>query len=66
MTEEQERAVSNYNAAVKDVQKCKDARAGAPGDEVRRALAYQECVKLGIFPQIKAKYRNGKALKQVR
>jgi hypothetical protein len=66
MTEEQEKAKARYNAALKKLQGGMDARAGAAGAEVEFAMAYQDTVRLGLAPQLRAKYRRGKALKQVR
>lgn len=66
LTEEQTKAIANYAATVKKVQSGMDARSGAAGAEVAHALAYQELVRLGLEPQLKAKYRFGKAHKQVR
>lgn len=66
MTEEQDRCFRRYEAAVKQVQKCQGARTGGTGAEAERVAAYKEGVRLGIFPKLKAKHLNGKALKQTR
>lgn len=66
LTEEQTKAVSRYNAALKKVQSGLDARSGGPGAEVEYALAYKALVMLGLAAPVKLKYSRGKALKQVR
>lgn len=65
-TEEQEKAIRDYEAAVKQVQKCQTARTGGTGAEATRVAAYKAGVALGVFPKLKAKLLNGKALKQTR
>jgi hypothetical protein len=66
LTEEQSKAVREYEASVKQVQKCQTARTGGTGAEAVRQAAYSELVRLGLAPVLKAKLRAGKAHKQVR
>lgn len=65
LTDEQDKAVRDYEAAVKQVQKCQTARTGGTGAEAVRQAAYSELVRLELAPVIKAKWRAGKAHKQV-
>jgi hypothetical protein len=66
LNETQEKAVSRYNVAMKRIKSGLDARNGGPGAEAEGALAYQDLVRLGVELPLKAKYRNGRQLKQVR
>ena len=65
-TDEQLRAIQDYEIAVKQVQKCQTARTGGTGAESARVAAYKGGVRLGVFPPVKAKYLTGRALKQTR
>lgn len=66
LTETQDKAVSRYNAAMKRIKSGLDARNGGPGVEAEAALAWDDLVRLGVELPVKAKYRKGKQLKQVR
>lgn len=55
MTEDQEKAVSAFKAARKRLDGASGKSAG--GVEAAYGEAYQLMVRLGVAPQIKAKYR---------
>jgi len=57
MTPEQERALYDFRAASQKVASGLPFRNGGPGSENAYSAAYQRCVHLGLFQQIKAKYR---------
>jgi hypothetical protein len=57
MTKEQERALQNLEIASRDVKKCLGMKQGGAGAEKKYSQAYQECVRVGALPQIRAKYR---------
>jgi uncharacterized protein YukE len=56
MNEEQERALRNLDSASAAVKRGVGGKA-AEGFEKKYGQAYQECVKLGVKPQIKKRYR---------
>lgn len=56
MTDEQERALRNLESAASAVKRGVGGKA-AEGMEKKYGQAYQECVKLGIKPQIRKRYR---------
>jgi hypothetical protein len=56
MTEEQEKAVRDFNAARTALQRSTGGKT-ASGLEKAYSDAYQVCVRLGIMPQIRKKYR---------
>lgn len=53
-----ESLLRDLNAASNDIKKSVGGRAGE-GIEKRYGIAYQQCVKAGLKPQIKKKYRGG-------
>lgn len=57
MSEEQERALRDYDAASRKVQQQLTMTKGGRRAEVAYGDAYQQMVAVGIAPQIKAKYR---------
>lgn len=56
MTEEQEKAMRGYQAAWNALQRSSGGKT-ASGLEKAYGEAYQVCVRLGIMPQIRKKYR---------
>jgi hypothetical protein len=56
VTDEQERALRDYRAASTNINKAVGGKA-ADGYEKMYSQAYQQCVRLGVFPQIRKKYR---------
>lgn len=57
MTEHEEKAVRDYEAARKEVLKQLNTNQGGKKAEVGYAIAYQGLVVLGLAPQLKRKYR---------
>lgn len=57
MNDEQQKAQAAYDAARKAVQGQPTVAQGAIRSETRYAEAYQERVRVGLAPQIKAKHR---------
>jgi hypothetical protein len=57
MTTEQERALRDLENASKGVKKCLGAKQGGTGAEKKYSQAYQTCVRLGVLPQIRKRYR---------
>ena len=56
--EEAESLLRELNSASNDVRKSIGGKA-AVGVEKRYGLAYQACVRAGLKPQLKKKYRSG-------
>lgn len=56
MTDEQEKALRDFNSARQALQKVGAGKA-AQGYENAYGEAYQRCVRLGLMPQIRKKYR---------
>ena len=57
MTDEQERALRDLELASKRVKACLGMKQGGSGAEKGYSAAYQYCVRLGVLPQIRKKYR---------
>ena len=57
MTEEQKNAMWELEQASKRVKACLGMKQGGDGAEKKYSQAYQTCVKLGIAPQIRKRYR---------
>jgi hypothetical protein len=57
MTEDQERALRDFEAASKRVKACLGMKQGGDAAEKNYSQAYQAGVRLGIFQPIKRKYR---------
>jgi hypothetical protein len=57
MTDDQERALRDLEAASKKVRSCLGMKQGGDAAEKNYSQAYQQCVKLGVLPQIRKKYR---------
>lgn len=57
MDEAQERALRDLEAASKRVKAGLGMKQGGDAAEKNYSQAYQACVRLGIAPQIKRKYR---------
>jgi hypothetical protein len=57
MTDEQKNALYDLEQASKKVKACLGMKQGGDGAEKRYSQAYQACVKLGIAPQIRKRYR---------
>lgn len=55
---DEESLLRDLNAASNDIKKSIGGRAGE-GIEKKYGIAYQQCVKAGLKPQIKKKYRGG-------
>lgn len=61
MNENQQKALQEFNEVSNDLKKSCDKMKGKSaknGIERRYSKAYQNCVKAGIFSQIKEKYRS--------
>jgi hypothetical protein len=56
--EEAEKLLRDLNAASNDMKRGTGGKAG-DGPEKRYGIAYQMCVKAGIKPPLKRKYRGG-------
>lgn len=56
MQEDNERLISNFNAATSSLKKIAGGKAGE-GIEKVYGQAYQQLVKVGIKPQLRKKYR---------
>lgn len=56
--DEAERLLRDLNSASNDVRKATGGKA-ASGIEKRYGLAYQACVRAGLKPQLRKKYRGG-------
>lgn len=56
MTDEQEKALRDFRAASATISKAIGGKA-AEGNEAKYSQAYQYCVRLGVLPQIRKKYR---------
>ena len=57
MNDEQQKALNNYEAARKAILGQPTVAQGAIRGETQYAEAYQEMVRVGLAPQIKAKHR---------
>jgi hypothetical protein len=57
MTDEQERALRDLEAASKRVRACLGMKQGGDAAEKNYSQAYQACVRVGVAPQIRKKYR---------
>jgi hypothetical protein len=57
MTDEQERALRDLEAASKRVRACLGMKQGGDAAEKNYSQAYQACVRLGVMPQIRKRYR---------
>lgn len=57
MTDDQERALRDLEAMSKRVKACLGMKQGGDAAEKNYSQAYQQCVKLGVLPQIRKKYR---------
>lgn len=56
ITDEQEKILRSFDSASNAMRKVTGGKAGE-GMEKRYGQAYQECVKAGLKPQIRKKYR---------
>lgn len=56
MSDENEKLISNFNAATSTLKKITGGKAGEGAEKVY-GQAYQQLVKVGIKPQIRKKYR---------
>jgi len=57
MTDDQERALRDLEAASKRVRACLGMKQGGDAAEKNYSQAYQACVRVGVAPQIRKKYR---------
>lgn len=57
MNEDQERAMRDLEAASKRVKAGLGMKQGGEAAEKNYSQAYQQCVRLGVLPQIKKRYR---------
>ena len=57
MTKEQEDALRDFNLASNGIKKSLGMKQGGAGAEKKYSQAYQTCVRLGVMPQIRKKYR---------
>lgn len=57
MTEDQEKALRDFEAASKRVKACLGMKQGGDAAEKNYSQAYQAGVRLGLFAPIKRKYR---------
>jgi len=57
MTDEQERALRDFNAAGEKIRKGLSKNGGGAAAEKDYSAAYQRLVQLGLRPQIKYRYR---------
>jgi hypothetical protein len=56
--DEAERLLRDLNSASNEVRRCAGGKAAA-GVEKRYGLAYQACVRAGLKPQLRKRYRGG-------
>jgi uncharacterized protein YukE len=56
--EEAENLLRNLNSAINDIRKTTGGKA-AEGAEKKYGIAYQACVRAGIKPKLRKKYRGG-------
>jgi hypothetical protein len=56
ITEEQDKILRNFDAASNAIRKATGGKA-AEGIEKKYGQAYQDCVKAGLKPQLRKKYR---------
>lgn len=56
--EEKEQLLRNLNSALNDLKKITGGKA-AEGAEKRYGLAYAACVRAGLKPKLRKKYRGG-------
>lgn len=56
--EEAEALIRELNRTIGEVRKAVGGKAGE-GNEKKYGVAYQQCVKAGVKPQIRRKYRRG-------
>lgn len=57
MNTEREKVLQDLEIASRDVKKCLGMKQGGGGAEKKYSQAYQACVRVGVMPQIRKKYR---------
>jgi hypothetical protein len=57
MTDDQDRALRDLEAMSKKIKACLGMKQGGDAAEKNYSQAYQQCVKFGVLPQIRKRYR---------